>query len=295
MTPELSAKQLELLREIVPTMSRVGIARCVWIFESWTHGARRNSRPPSPRYGETARATVLVLAHPTFFAHRKRLVEAASESRLPVLYGTAEHVRAGGLMAYAASVVESYRRGAVFVDRILKGARPADLPVEQPTKFELVINLRTAKALGSPSRHRCSCGRTRSSNDRPAGLRRRRGQRPHRDARQRHAAGGAGLPDRHPPPVHPRECRPARSPKRSRLQQPEPAGSDPPQPSRLLRRPLPSRPATLRASPRRSSGDTFSLCAVTSDLPCLPAESVQAPGNTAHRTDDISVEPRAPA
>jgi putative tryptophan/tyrosine transport system substrate-binding protein len=79
---------------------------------------------------------------------RQAIVELAAKHRLPTLYDRKEAVEAGGLIAYGPSLTEAYRRAATFVDKIIKGARPADLPVEQPTKFELVINLKTAKALG---------------------------------------------------------------------------------------------------------------------------------------------------
>jgi putative ABC transport system substrate-binding protein len=78
----------------------------------------------------------------------KRIAEFALKSRLPSMYSNREYVHAGGLMAYGADLAESFRRVAYFVDRILKGAKPADLPVEQPTKFEFVINLKTAKQIG---------------------------------------------------------------------------------------------------------------------------------------------------
>jgi putative ABC transport system substrate-binding protein len=81
-------------------------------------------------------------------ANRKRIADFALKSRLPSMYNTKEYVDAGGLMSYGADIAESYRRVAYYVDRILKGAKPADLPVEQPTKFELMINLKTAKTLG---------------------------------------------------------------------------------------------------------------------------------------------------
>ena len=81
-------------------------------------------------------------------ANQKRIVGFALKSRLPSMYGTREFVDAGGLMSYGADLADSYRRVAYYVDRILKGAKPADLPVEQPTKFELVINLKTAKQIG---------------------------------------------------------------------------------------------------------------------------------------------------
>ena len=80
--------------------------------------------------------------------NRKRIVDFALKSRLPSMYVNREFVDAGGLMSYGADLADSYRRVAYFVDRILKGAKPADLPVEQPTKFELVINLKTAKQIG---------------------------------------------------------------------------------------------------------------------------------------------------
>jgi putative tryptophan/tyrosine transport system substrate-binding protein len=91
---------------------------------------------------------LLVLVDAFFNLHRARLVELAAKNRLPSMYGFREFVDAGGLMSYGPSASDIARRAAGFVDRILKGARPADLPVEQPTRFELVINLRTAKALG---------------------------------------------------------------------------------------------------------------------------------------------------
>jgi putative ABC transport system substrate-binding protein len=85
---------------------------------------------------------------PLMAANRKRIADFALKSRLPSMYGNREAVDAGGLMSYGADLADSYRRVAYFVDRILKGAKPADLPVEQPTKFELVINLKTAKQIG---------------------------------------------------------------------------------------------------------------------------------------------------
>ncbi len=91
---------------------------------------------------------LLVVADPIYMSNRARLAELAARNRLPSIYGYREHVEAGGLMSYGPSVPDMFRRAATYVDRILKGAKPADLPVEQPTKFELVINLKTAKALG---------------------------------------------------------------------------------------------------------------------------------------------------
>jgi putative ABC transport system substrate-binding protein len=91
---------------------------------------------------------LLVIDDPATFLLRKRIVGLAAKSRLPAIYGPREFAVEGGLMAYGANLADMFRRAAVYVDKILKGAKPADLPVEQPTKFDLVINLKTAKALG---------------------------------------------------------------------------------------------------------------------------------------------------
>jgi putative ABC transport system substrate-binding protein len=91
---------------------------------------------------------LLVLSDAVLNSHRTRLADLAARSRLPAAYGVRESVEAGGLMSYGPSFLDLFRRAATYVDKILKGARPGDLPVEQPTKFELVINLKTAKALG---------------------------------------------------------------------------------------------------------------------------------------------------
>ena len=91
---------------------------------------------------------IMTTANRTFFAERKRIVELAGKYRLPATYPQKEYVDEGGLMSYGADSTDQFRRAAVYVDKILKGAKPADLPVEQPMKFELVINLKAAKQIG---------------------------------------------------------------------------------------------------------------------------------------------------
>ena len=91
---------------------------------------------------------LMVLGGNMFFSERRRLVDLAARNRLPGVYGLREYVDAGGLMSYGANQVDLFRSAATYVDKILKGAKPGDLPVEQPSKFELVINLKTAKDLG---------------------------------------------------------------------------------------------------------------------------------------------------
>ena len=90
----------------------------------------------------------LVVSAPLNISHRARLAELALKQRLPGMYGTRENVESGGLMSYSADLVDMCRRSAAYIDKILKGAKPADLPVEQASKYELVINLKTAKAIG---------------------------------------------------------------------------------------------------------------------------------------------------
>jgi len=166
--PEIAGKRLELLKEAVPMVSRVAV---LWNPDSppaaphlrETEIAARSLRMQlqilevrSPQELESAFAAMtsahagalVVLPDAMFFAHRTRIAELAAKHRLPVMHGLREHVEAGDLIAYSVSLRDLWRRAAVFVDKILKGANPADLPVEQPTKFELVINMKTAKALG---------------------------------------------------------------------------------------------------------------------------------------------------
>ena len=167
-SPELSGKQLQLLKEILPTLSRVAVLRNPTIpsqalnLREMETAARSlkvrvqvvEARMPSEfadAFAAAARdraGALIVLGGSVFFAHRSRLVELAAQSRLPTMYSVREFAQVGGLMAYGADLRDSWRRAAGYVDRILKGAKPGDLPVEQPTKFELVINLTTARALG---------------------------------------------------------------------------------------------------------------------------------------------------
>jgi putative tryptophan/tyrosine transport system substrate-binding protein len=171
---EIVGKQLELLKEVVPKIRRVAIlsnpgnayhpvaigdlnmaARSLGVqlklleARGPTEFDRAFAAMATERVG-----ALLVLSDTIFNSHGTRLADLAARNRLPAAYGVRESVEAGGLMSYGSSLRDLYRRCAAFVDKILKGAKPADLPVEQPTKFELVINLKTAKALGltiSPS------------------------------------------------------------------------------------------------------------------------------------------------
>jgi putative tryptophan/tyrosine transport system substrate-binding protein len=168
LAPEISGKQLEILREVVPSLSRVAV------LGSSTNAANarllNEVKPPAAAFGvklqyldvlgpkdfETAfRAAVkghaeavLVLTGPVVNSQRKQIAELAVKNRLPAILPFPEYVEAGGLMSYSASVIDMYRRAATYVDKILKGTKPADIPVEQPTKFEFVINLKTAKQIG---------------------------------------------------------------------------------------------------------------------------------------------------
>jgi putative tryptophan/tyrosine transport system substrate-binding protein len=164
----LNVKRLELLKEAVPGVKRVAVLAnpaspyTEPFLQESEAGARAlgidvrvlEAREPDDLVRtfeaivhERAEA-LMVLADPMFISHRRRIVELASTYRLPSIFGERGSVQTGGLMFYGASLPDMYRRAATYVDKILKGAKPADLPVEQPTTFELVINLKTAKALG---------------------------------------------------------------------------------------------------------------------------------------------------
>jgi len=162
--PELVGKQLELLKAVAPKVSRVAMLQnpSQQVQRQAEDAARAlgvqlqvlKARTPSEIEAAFAAMRsqraggVLVMRDSVFFAQRTQIVALAAKSRLPAVYGFREQAEAGGLMAYGASTPQLFRRAATYVDKILKGAKPADLPVEQPTKFELVINLKTAKALG---------------------------------------------------------------------------------------------------------------------------------------------------
>jgi putative tryptophan/tyrosine transport system substrate-binding protein len=170
LNPELNGKRLEILKDAVPKLARVGYLR--------PSGANitidlqlKELRPaaqalklkleeietqPDPKGLESAFQTakqkqvngIMIMSTRRFFAERKRIVELAGKYRFPAIYPQKEFVDEGGLMFYGADYVDLYRRVAYYVDKILKGAKPADLPVQQPTKFEFVINLKAAKQIG---------------------------------------------------------------------------------------------------------------------------------------------------
>jgi ABC-type uncharacterized transport system substrate-binding protein len=167
--PEIFGKQVQLLKEAVPRASRFAMLGnpadgAGWVVQgAEVRAAARamglrlqevSARSPddfAAAFGALAREradALLVAGSSTYLVHRTALVERALEARLPTMFNFREMVEAGGLMAYAVNMSAFIGRAAVYVDKILKGAKPADLPIEQPTKFELVINVRTAKALG---------------------------------------------------------------------------------------------------------------------------------------------------
>jgi putative tryptophan/tyrosine transport system substrate-binding protein len=163
---ELSSKRLELLKAASPKVTVVAILRDPAVDTAQLKEAERatrtlglhveivDARAPSdfPAAFADARKrradAMVVLASSFFNSHRDTIVKLAATSRLAAIYEQRDFTEAGGLMSYGPKLTEMYRRAATYVDKILKGAKPADLPVEQPTKFELVINLKTAKALG---------------------------------------------------------------------------------------------------------------------------------------------------
>ena len=164
----LLGKRLEILREMVPAIDRLAL---IWNPASPTGAPRlKEARSATAKFGMTLEpfevrdakeldavfaviakeriGALMVIADPLTVRNRQRIVALAASKRVPAMYSFLEFAQAGGLVAYGPSVPELFRRAATYVDKLLKGAKPADLPVEQPTKFELLINLKTAKALG---------------------------------------------------------------------------------------------------------------------------------------------------
>ena len=165
LTDELSGKRLELLKETIPKLLRVGLLldANVATFKDYEIAASALNlqlqslriRSPNPDFEGAFQAAakdrvsaIVTVSGGLTIGHRNRIAELAIINRLASMHERNEFVEAGGLMSYSSIDSESYRRAAYYVDRILKGAKPADLPVEQPTKFELVINLKTAKQIG---------------------------------------------------------------------------------------------------------------------------------------------------
>ena len=168
LAPELSGKRLELLKETSSKISRVavlwdpttpgsvvtfnetqGVAPALGVQLQSLEVRSPNDFEGAFRAATTERAGALIVLQSLLTnAHRQRIVDLAVNTRLPAMYTQMEYVEVGGLMSYAPSYTDIYRRAATYVDKILKGAKPADLPVEQPTKFEFIINLKTAKQIG---------------------------------------------------------------------------------------------------------------------------------------------------
>jgi putative ABC transport system substrate-binding protein len=168
MAPELGEKRLQLLREAFPDASRA--VAVLWNPAYAGMRARfEEAKVAAPKLGLTVRSVevrdtreldvafeavvrehpeALVLSDPFTLSQRARIVEFAAEHRLPAIYESSDFVDVGGLMSFGPNISSLYRGAAVYVDKILKGAKPGDLPIEQPTKFELVLNMKTAKALG---------------------------------------------------------------------------------------------------------------------------------------------------
>ena len=166
--PELGGKYLELLKEAAPGVSRVAVlgnpltaphtavlkeariaARALGLELQPVNARRSDEIEGAFAAMSRARADgLIVLPDPVFLNLRARIADLANKARLPAMYGFRDEAEAGGLMSYGTNLPDLTRRAAWYVDKILKGAKPADLPVEQPTKFELVINLKTARALG---------------------------------------------------------------------------------------------------------------------------------------------------
>ncbi len=168
LTPELSGKRVELLMDALGKLSRMSVLMnpdnpVSAVFMEETQAAARaagielqrlearNAEEIDRAFDAASRGRIgalIVFDDPAIWSHRKQIVAVAAARAIPAMYGYSDFVVDGGLMSYGPNRPDQYRRTAGYVDKILKGARPADLPVEQPTKFDLVINLETAKALG---------------------------------------------------------------------------------------------------------------------------------------------------
>jgi putative ABC transport system substrate-binding protein len=168
LAPEMAGKQLELLKEILPRLSRVAVignstnpgdaqalretvlaAGSVEVYLRYLDVLDPNDVESVFRAAAKGRAdAVLMLGNPILNARRKQIVDLAVKHKLPATYSRPEYIDAGGLIYYGTNYNDLFRRAATYVDRILKGAKPADLPIEQPTKFEFVINLKAAKQIG---------------------------------------------------------------------------------------------------------------------------------------------------
>jgi putative tryptophan/tyrosine transport system substrate-binding protein len=168
LSPEISGKQLELLKEIVPKFSRVAVlgistrpgnaqalkeieiaAGAFGVQLQYLDVLTANDIETAFGAASKGRAgAVLMLGNPVATSHRRQVIALAAKNRLPVIYDRPEFVQDGGLMTYSVSQNDLYRRAATYVDKILKGTKPGDLPVEQPTKFEFIINLKAAKQIG---------------------------------------------------------------------------------------------------------------------------------------------------
>jgi len=169
LAPELNGKRLELLKEVIPGVRRVAVlvnplnpshtqtmlpatrTATAMLAVQLQELEVRDPKHFGPAFAAVTKErsdAVTVLGDAMFFEHRREILSLVAKRRLPAIYVETGWATAGGLMSYAPSVPEMHRRAAAYVDKILKGAKPADLPVEQPTKYELVINLKTAKALG---------------------------------------------------------------------------------------------------------------------------------------------------
>ena len=168
MAPQLSGKRLEMLKEVLPGLSRVGI---LWnsanpysklMHQEAQHAAQVlgvhvssleastpiDLVPVLERSQRQALDAIFIVEDPLTFGAREQIVAFANSTRIPAIYGLREFVEAGGLISYGADITDLIRRAAGYVDKLLRGAKPGDLPVQQPTKFELVLNGKTANALG---------------------------------------------------------------------------------------------------------------------------------------------------